>query len=364
MRKHLTLLLAVLLVFCVIAVVGCGGGSKPPAEEPKGNGAEAEYGPPDTVTKWVFQPCFDSGDAGWAKGVVPWIEEVEKVTEGTVQIELLAAGSITSGDEAFGACSAGMIDVYAGWATVYGGDMPEGMLAYGLAMGADTPEEAWEAMWGDPKYRIGEIVQEAAHEHNVHWIGWTCQGPNSVFSNFPIRRLEDFAGHKLRAGGPQAIFLQAMGGTPVSLPASEIYMSITLGTIEGTMWDYAGFADMKFHEVVKYGMMPGWCPTQHQEIYVNLDKWNALNDWQRDRISEIFEPIYFKTSQMHADSVEASIQALLDSGGEVITLSDEEVERMRIKAIEEIWPKVAASSERCTRGVELWKQFFQDKGKI
>ena len=207
-------------------------------------------------------------------------------------------------------------------------------------------------------------MQEAAHEHNVHWIGWTCQGPNSVFSNFPIRRLEDFAGHKLRAGGPQAIFLQAMGGTPVSLPASEIYMSITLGTIEGTMWDYAGFADMKFHEVVKYGMMPGWCPTQHQEIYVNLDKWNALNDWQRDRISEIFEPIYFKTSQMHADSVEASIQALLDSGGEVITLSDEEVERMRIKAIEEIWPKVAASSERCTRGVELWKQFFQDKGKI
>ena len=30
-----------------LAVVGL----KPPAEEPKGNGAEAEYGPPDTVTR-------------------------------------------------------------------------------------------------------------------------------------------------------------------------------------------------------------------------------------------------------------------------------------------------------------------------
>jgi TRAP-type C4-dicarboxylate transport system substrate-binding protein len=328
------------------------------------SGSEEDYGPPDEVTKWVMQPAFDSSDAGWDNGVVPWIEDVQKATEGTIEIELLPAGSITSGDEAFGATVAGMTDVYAGWATVYGGDMPEGMLAFGMSMGAETSEEAWEAMWGDPNYRIGDVVQEAANEKGLHWVGWTNQGPNAAFTNFPVNRLEDFEGRKMRAGGPQAVFLETMGGVPVALPAGEIYMSIDLGTVEGTFWDTGGIDDMKFTEVIKYAILPGWTPAQHQEIFVNIDSWNALNDWQRDKINEVFESNYFKTSEMHANGVEEALKILEDSGGEVINLSDEEVARMRNKAIEEIWPKIAAQSERTAKGVELWKKYLQEKGKI
>ncbi|WP_028308987.1 TRAP transporter substrate-binding protein [Desulfitibacter alkalitolerans] len=362
MKKYSILVLAVLLVFSMFLVVGCG--DKPaPVQTPSEPGAASDYGPPSEVTTWVFQPVFDSSDAGWSRGVVPWIKAVEEATQGTVKFELLPVGSITSGGEAFAATMAGMIDVYAGWATYYGGDMPEGMLAYGLAMGADNQFEAWAAMWGDPKYRIGDIVQQAANERNLQWIGWTNQGPNAAFTKFPVYKLEDFAGRKMRAGAPQAIFLQAMGGAPVSMPGGEIYMSIRLGTIEGTFWDTGGMADMKFHEVTDYAIMPGWCPAQHQEIYVNLDKWNALNQWQRDRISEVFMSTYFETSRLHLENVETALQIFVDAGGEVITLSDEEVDRMRRKSVEEVWPKVAEASSGTAKGVELWKQFLIDIGK-
>lgn len=364
MKKRMKASLAALLCLGLVMIPGCGGGGNdtPATSDNTGGG---EYGPPTEVTKWVMQPCFDSSEAGWALGVVPWIEDVEAATEGTVKIELLPAGSITSGDEAFGATSAGMIDAYAGWATVYGGDMPEGMLAYGMAMGADNYEEAWEAMFGDPKYKIGDLVQEAAHERNVHWAGWSCQGPNAAFTTFPVNKLEDFSGKKMRAGGPQALFFEAVGGTPVALPGSEIYMSIRLGTIEGTFWDTGGVDDMKFQEVTNYAIMPGWCPAQHQEIFINLDKWNALNDWQRDRINEVFESNYKKTSQLMLDSVDEALKIFVEEGGgEVINLSEEEVERMRQKAIESVWPKIAEKSERTAQGVELWKQYLEDKGKI
>ncbi|MFZ5945674.1 MAG: TRAP transporter substrate-binding protein [Bacillota bacterium] len=366
MKKYSLLILALLLVFSIFAVAGCSGKpAEQPKEQPKAEEKPAQQdGPPSEVTKWVMQPCFDSSDAGWGLGVVPWIKAVEEATQGTVKIELLPAGSITSGDEAFGAAAAGMIDVYAGWATVYGGEMPEGMLAFGMAMGADNHEEAWEAMWGDPKYRIGDIVQKAAHDRNLHWAGWTNQGPNAAFTKFPVNKLEDFAGHKMRAGGPQALFFEAMGGAPVSLPGSEIYMSIRLGTIDGTFWDTGGIDDMKFQEVIKYAIMPGWAPAQHQEIYINLDKWNALTDWQRKQIDGIFKSSYFETSQLHADGVEEALDILVKSGGEVITLSDAEVERMRIKSVEEVWPKLAAKSEATAKGVDLWIQFLKDKGKI
>src|SRR5699024_3810286 len=176
--------------------------------------------------------------------------------------------------------------------------------------------------------------------------------------------MEDLEGHKIRAGGPQALFLETMGGTPVSFEGDEIYTAIDLGTIEGTMWDASGVESMKFNEVIDYAMLPGWNPSQAQEIYVNLDSWEDLNDWQRDQIDSIFKETYFETSRMHQEGVEESLDAIEDSGGEIITLDEEEVEKMREKAIEEIWPKVAEESDLTKEGVDLWKEFLQDIGKI
>lgn len=364
-RGILWKVIAIALSIMVFMVVTVGCQAQKSAEVAKEEPAKRTgYGPPEEVTKWVMQPCFDSSDAGWDNGVVPWIKAVEEATEGTVKIELLPVGSITSSDEAFNATASGMIDVYAGWATVYGGVMPEGMLAYGMSMGAENQYEAWAAMWGDPKYRIGDIVQQAANKHNLQWVGWTCQGPNAAFTKFPVRKIEDFAGHKMRAGGPQALFYEAIGGAPVSMPGGEIYMAIKLGTIDGTFWDAAGMADMKFYEVIKYAIMPGWCPAQHQEIYVNLDKWKALNDWQRDRIKEVFMNTYFETSRLHQQKVNASLKALVEHGGEVIYLPEEEVQKIRNIVIEKVWPKVAEKSELCAQGVEKWKEFLKDNGKL
>ena len=357
MRKY-WLFLVILLAS--ITLIACSGNA-----DSSGNGGDGGGdGPPSDVTEWVFQPAFDSGDAGWDNGVVPWIEAVEEATEGTVQIELLPAGSIVSGGEAFGATADGTIDVYAGWATVYGGQMPEGMLAYGLAMGAEDYEEAWEVVMEYDDGSIANIIREAANENNLHWAGWTSQGPNSMFTKFPVNSMEDLKGHKLRAGGPQAIFLEAMGGTPVSFEGDEIYTAIDLGTIEGTMWDTGGVESMKFHEVIDYAMLPGWNPSQAQEIYINLDRWNELNDWQREQIEGVFEEIYTETSELHMEGVEASLQAIEDSGGEIITLDDDELADTREKSIELIWPEVAKGSDATAEGVEVYKQFMIDKGKI
>lgn len=320
-------------------------------------------GPPDEVTHWEFQPCFDQSDAGWASGVIPWAEAVEEATEGTVKIDVRPAGSLTSGSEAFGAAVSGLTDGVACWATVYGGDMPEGMLAFGLPMGATSPEEAWEVMWGE-KYMVGELVEQAANQRNLHWVAWTNQGPNAMFTTFRVDKLEDFKGKKMRAGGPQAMFHEAVGGSPVSMDAGDIYTSIKLGTIEGTYWDTGGTDDMSFYEVVDYAIMPGWNPAQHQSTYVNMDSWNALTDWQRKQINGIFRDVYFETSRMHLDGVDEALQAIEDAGGEVIELSDEEVGKMREVAIEQVWPQIAEQSDLAAEGVRRYEQYMKDKGKF
>lgn len=325
--------------------------------------ASAQDGPPDEVTNWTIQPCFDSGDAGWASGVLPWAEAVEEATEGTVKITVEPAGSITSSGEAFGAAVAGVTDGTACWATVYGGDMPEGMLAFGLPMGAESAEEAWEVMWGED-YRVIDVVQEAANNLGLQFAGWTNQGPNAMFTTFEVDSLDDFEGRKMRAGGPQAMFHEAIGGSPVSMSPGDIYTAIRLGTVDGTYWDTGGVDDMSFDEVIDYAIMPGWNPAQHQSTYINLDSWNALTQWQRDQIMGIFEETYFETSRMHEEGVETALQAVRDEGGEVVELSDEEVERMREIAIEEVWPQIAEQSDLAAKGVEIYERFLRDKGAI
>ncbi|MDE0209068.1 MAG: TRAP transporter substrate-binding protein DctP, partial [Boseongicola sp.] len=204
-------------------------------------------------------------------------------------------------------------------------------------------------------------VQAAANARNLHWVGWTNQGPNAMFTTFRVERLEDLDGKKMRAGGPQAIFHSTMGGAPVSMNAGEIYTAIKLGTIDGTYWDTGGIDDMSFQEVINYAIMPGWNPAQHQEIFVNLQSWNALTDWQRKQIEGVFEETYFLTSKMHADGVEEALQILRDAGGEVIVFSEEEIARMRAKSIADVWPQVAAASAGNAEGVEIYKRFLEDK---
>jgi TRAP-type C4-dicarboxylate transport system substrate-binding protein len=73
---------------------------------------------------------------------------------------------------------------------------------------------------------------------------------------------------------------------------------------------------------------------------------------------------YFETSRMHDEGVEEAKQILIDAGGEVIYMSEEEVKRMREKAIADVWPKVAEKSEAAAKGVALWKQFLMDIGEL
>lgn len=358
-RKRLLQLIGGMCLAALIVLPFAVGGGSPVQASP------SEYGPPSKVTKWVFQPMFHPGDAGWEFGIVPWIEAVKKATRGTVTFDLLPVGSITSGAEAFGAVAKGTIDVTAGWATVYGGVLPEGFLAYGMSFGALNWEEAWAAMWADPKYKIGDIVQSAAHKKNVHWGGWTCQGNNVAYTKFPVAKWEDFRGRKMRAGGPHALFHKAMGGVPVAMPVGEIYMAIKLGTIEGSYYDIASLEKMKFHEVVTHIILPPWNSAQHQEIFINLDKWNALNQWQKDRIMyDVFMPTYFETSRLHFESGKKGLDTFVKAGGKIVTLSSEEVVRMRTRVVSEVWPEVAKLSPETARGVEIWKTFLADKGRL
>jgi len=359
MKGFFTAFLLLALVVS-LAISGCAQQAPAPAPEPE----EVE------VTEWDIQyyaaltpiPLIPGSD--YLDHPQTWAPKVEEVTNGTVKVNLFSCGSIVSAEETCSAAMTGVTDGFAGWATVYGGDVPEGYLAYGLALGCADQYEAWELMWGNPKYRLGDLVQEGFHEKGLHWASWEDQGPNGLVTTFPATTLAELKGKKCRAGGPQAVFFEAIGGNPVSMPWDDIYMGIKLGTIDGTFCDIAGAEMFRFYEACDYEILPPWCPAQHEELLINLDSWNALEQWQQDAIMGIMEDNYFYCSEEHGKFVELFREHLREKGGEVIALTAEEQTKMTKIIVDNVWPKVASLSPRCAEGVEIYKQFLRDKGRL
>ncbi|WP_372623699.1 C4-dicarboxylate TRAP transporter substrate-binding protein [Falsiroseomonas sp.] len=73
-----------------------------------------------------------------------------------------------------------------------------------------------------------------------------------IWSNFPIRSLDDLRNRKLAAPGTSANWLQGTGATPVDGALTTYYTDIQTGVIEGALSFYVGILPTRVYEVAKY----------------------------------------------------------------------------------------------------------------
>jgi TRAP-type C4-dicarboxylate transport system substrate-binding protein len=73
-----------------------------------------------------------------------------------------------------------------------------------------------------------------------------------IWSNFPIRTLDDLRNRKLAAPGTSANWLTGTGATPVDGALTTYYTDIQTGVIEGALSFYVGILPTRVYEVAKY----------------------------------------------------------------------------------------------------------------
>jgi TRAP-type mannitol/chloroaromatic compound transport system substrate-binding protein len=96
--------------------------------------------------------------------------------------------------------------------------------------------------------------------------------------NKAIDSVESLKGLKMRIPGLGGEVLRRAGGTPVTLPGSEIFTSLKSGAIDATEW-VGPYNDLAFglHKAARYYYYPGWQePGPILEFIVNQDAWDAL----------------------------------------------------------------------------------------
>ncbi len=214
---------------------------------------------------------------------VEWAEAVSEATNGEVNFEPVLNGALVSIPETLDAVTDGVVPSAMAIASVLAGVVPAfGYLEISLSVPLENPtsEEAMAAVF--PQM---ETLLEP-HGAKALWVMPGFGGGLACKSGF-IKTADEWSGLKIRiAGRWQAKQIEVLGGSPVSLPASDIYTALQNGTIDCALLGSTIYLAASLHEVAPY--FSDYNLTGNALItIVGNDVWEGLSEEQREKVETI-----------------------------------------------------------------------------
>ncbi len=200
---------------------------------------------------------------------------VEAASSGRLRIKVYGAGELVPAFEVFDAVSRGTVEMGHDASYYHKGKVDAAQFFTAIPFGMTNLElNAWLYYGGGMDlwrelYVPFDLVPIATGNTGVQMGGWFNKEINSV---------DDLKGLKMRIPGLGGEVLRRAGGTPVTLPGSEIFTALQTGAIDATEW-VGPYNDTSFglHKAARYYYYPGWQePGPGLETIVNKDAWNSL----------------------------------------------------------------------------------------
>jgi TRAP-type transport system periplasmic protein len=155
----------------------------------------------------------------------------------------------------------------------------------------------------------------------------------NIFVKPKVTTIDGFKGLKLR--GSNATFLQfieALGGTGVSIPGPELYMSLERGVIDGVCTGWEFVLQAKLYEVVKNTI---WSPPLSYAclfLVMNKGSWNSIPKDLQDTIDQVIVEYNKAYLADRAPDDAKAPQLMRDAGMDVYDLNATETDILLQKA--------------------------------
>ena len=240
-------------------------------------------------------------------------DRVDKLTGGSLKIEVLAAGQIVPPFEILDATSKKVIDGGQGISYYWVGKNKAATLFSNTPAGIVGMDQMDFLGW---IYEGGglEMWQELYQKElklNVIAFPMMPASPQALgWFRKPIQSVEDFKGMKCRQTGIVAEVYKRMGMNTVNMPGGEIVPSAERGVIDCAEW-VGGIEDLRLGlpQVWKYHYTPG--PHEMSsvgEVIFNTEVWAGLTPQQQEAIrsaaTETFVRWWVLWQKQNADAIE------------------------------------------------------------
>ncbi len=170
--------------------------------------------------------------------------------------------------------------------------------------------------------------------------------PNVLYTrDKAVRSPADIEGMKIRVPSRNTgLLVEAWGGTPVSMPVSEIYNSLQTGVIDGAMIDTTATRAFRLGEVAAYLTVGMDTTNSPFFILANRDAFNDLSEADRTALLEAGREASFLANATQLEVATDGVAAFAElDGHEVIELTADEAAAFNAAA-EEVTAKVVAET--------------------
>lgn len=220
-----------------------------------------------------------------ANAFVPWIEQIEAVTEGRVTVRLLAR-PLGSPPSHYYLAVDGIADLtYGLHSFTRDNRFPRSRFAQFSFIGDDAAAGS-RAFW---RVYTGRLDAQAEHE-GVKLLGLFVHGPGILYNN--VRRIErpaDLAGLKIRTpGGYVADLMDGLGATTLFMDSGDVYQKLSRGVIDGLTMTYEASTAFRLTPHLRYAMrVPGGIYNTTWYVVANEAAWRQISARDRTAIEAV-----------------------------------------------------------------------------
>jgi TRAP-type C4-dicarboxylate transport system substrate-binding protein len=257
-----------------------------------------------------------------------WINEVEKRTQGKVQITSYWGGALAKTMELLEVVRAGTVDMSWMIASYFPAEFPIITVGGGPAKFKYSHAPAAVRAWLQLYKEFPEFEAEFTAQ-NIKLITQVGIASPHLVSNKPIRNLADMKGLKVRSGGKYVPKIMAAAGcVPVSMPVIEAYDALKKNLIDMTSVGFDLIKRYRLYEVCQYiSTIDMGAVASVNGLTINLNVWNKLpKDVQRVML-DVGEEFYDVWAKKHYEEMDGIEKFLKVQGMKIIEFPPAEREK-------------------------------------
>ena len=312
---------------------------------------------------WKISSAFSTGSFLYKSLLPRFRDEVAKRSGGRLQIKMYAPGALVKTLELYGAVQKGVVEGGMSAGLYNARLIPEAVIETGLPQSFADYADASKVYYDYKNGKALKLIREAYKEKGTYYLGVYPLASYVLMTKFPVNRLEDLEGRKLRTFGPYSLLAKEIKAAPVSISGAEQYMALQRGTVEGTIYPLYSLEMYKLQEVIDYVTLPPIAGSIMINIYFNLDAWNKLPDDIKMICNDVARELVPWVCTETAKVDNKYMAAAKEKGVKFITLPEEESNKLREIAVN-TWDVFAKKSPRCKELVNILKDYLKETGTL
>ncbi|NCB92013.1 MAG: TRAP transporter substrate-binding protein [Clostridia bacterium] len=255
-----------------------------------------------------------------------FIEEVDRLSEGKMKIQIYANGIIGSDRELLESCADGDIPFVVQNTAPQVSFMPE-ISVFDLPCAYSEIESVRTAV---DDQTFSDALQNIYEKNGYHLLGMADQGFRVMSTNKKIETIKDFTGQKIRTmeNSNHLLFWKDLNANPTPMTFSEVYIGLQQNTIDAQENPYEVIVSGKLYEQQKYVVQTNHLPHMIS-LLVNDEFLENLEPEERAIIEQASATATAYAREQADERVAERISVMEDYGVEIVELSEEVHEEIR-----------------------------------